>query len=284
MWARYQPQVAHRRCRRWVVVGGRVGAGLLIHAGAGGVGSVAIPMAKYLGAKVYTTTRAANRDYVRQRGADVAIDYSTSDYAALIREAEPRGLDCVVETLLDEAAILNAPGLVRDGGAVVYLNNEPPDLPEIAGRGIRTTFLHHRADGDMLAFLAGLFADGTLPLPEIGTTPLEEARDAHRKSESGTTRGKLANLHAALGDAYRESGDLRAAIGEYRKALDRCPHFHDVRQKLAVALRENGLPHQAIRELERILFDRFASHFVEARAKKAAARKAAKQAEAEAAE
>ena len=78
-----------------------------------------------------------------------------------------------------------------DGGAVVYLNNEPPDLPEIAGRGIRTTFLHHRADGDMLAFLAGLFADGTLPLPEIGTAPLEEARDAHRKSESGTTRGKL---------------------------------------------------------------------------------------------
>ncbi len=68
-----------------------------------------------------------------------------------------------------------------------------------------------------------------------------------------TTRGKLANLQAALGDAYREAGELREAIEAYRKALDRCPHFHDIRQRLGVALREAGLPDRALEEFRRVL-------------------------------
>jgi tetratricopeptide (TPR) repeat protein len=68
-----------------------------------------------------------------------------------------------------------------------------------------------------------------------------------------TTRGKLANLHAALGDAYREVGDLREAIESYRKALDRCPSYHDIRHRLGMALREAGLPARAIAELQRVL-------------------------------
>jgi len=68
-----------------------------------------------------------------------------------------------------------------------------------------------------------------------------------------TTRGKLANLQAALGDAYREAGELREAIDAYRKALDRCPTFHDIRMRLASALREAGLPQQALAELGRVL-------------------------------
>jgi len=67
------------------------------------------------------------------------------------------------------------------------------------------------------------------------------------------TQAKLANLQAALGDAYRQAGDHAEAVAAYRKALDRCPHFHDIRYRLAVALREIGLPDQAIRELERVL-------------------------------
>jgi tetratricopeptide (TPR) repeat protein len=68
-----------------------------------------------------------------------------------------------------------------------------------------------------------------------------------------TTRGKLANLHAVLGDAYREAGDLREAIEAYRKALDRCPGFHDIRHRLGIALREAGLPNRAIGEFRRVL-------------------------------
>jgi tetratricopeptide (TPR) repeat protein len=83
------------------------------------------------------------------------------------------------------------------------------------------------------------------------------ASSARAPEEEGpldaTTRGKLANLQAALGDAYRDVGELRDAIECYRKALDRCPGFHDIRYRLASALREAGLPDQALRELRRIL-------------------------------
>jgi len=76
------------------------------------------------------------------------------------------------------------------------------------------------------------------------------------RSEAGpldaTTRGKLANLEAGLGDAYREAGALHDAIEAYRKALDRCPAFHDIRFRLATALREAGLPDRALAELDRV--------------------------------
>ncbi len=68
-----------------------------------------------------------------------------------------------------------------------------------------------------------------------------------------TTRGKLANLQAALGDAYREVGELREAIEAYRKALDRCPNFPDIRNRLGIALREAGLPDRSIAEFRRVL-------------------------------
>lgn len=81
------------------------------------------------------------------------------------------------------------------------------------------------------------------------------ARSATERAEDGadaTTRGKLANLQAALAEAYREAGDLREAVYAYRKALDLCPDFHDIRQRLGTALREAGLPAQAAGEFRRI--------------------------------
>jgi tetratricopeptide (TPR) repeat protein len=67
-----------------------------------------------------------------------------------------------------------------------------------------------------------------------------------------TTRGKLANLQAELGDAFREAGELGDAIEAYRRALDRCPGFHDIRYRLGIALREAGLPARAMAEFERV--------------------------------
>jgi len=68
-----------------------------------------------------------------------------------------------------------------------------------------------------------------------------------------TTRGKLANLQAAVGDAYAQVGELRDAIEAYRKALDRCPEFHDIRFRLGTALRDAGLPHKAELEFKRVM-------------------------------
>jgi NADPH:quinone reductase-like Zn-dependent oxidoreductase len=167
------------------------GQSVLIQAGAGGVGSVAIPMARHLGARIYTTARAANHEYVRALGADVAIDYTARDYAAALREAEPAGLDLVIESLESDEAIRNAVLLARPGAAVIYLNNEPPDMPEIAAKGLRSLFLHHRADGAMLADLVKLFESGVIPLPRLEVMPLEQAADAHRKLEQWRTLGKM---------------------------------------------------------------------------------------------
>lgn len=164
---------------------------ILIQAGAGGVGCVAIPIAKHLGAKVYTTARSANAAFVRQRGADHVIDYTQEHYADVLRQLEPQGLDAVLETLTGEEVVRQAILLVRPGGTVIYMNNEPPDMPEIAERRIRTKFLHHRPDGESLSRLMQLYASGTLPLPPVEVLPLEQAAEAHRRSEAGHTRGKL---------------------------------------------------------------------------------------------
>ncbi len=78
-----------------------------------------------------------------------------------------------------------------------------------------------------------------------------------------TTRAKLANMHAGIGDAYAEVGDWRESTEAYRKALDRAPGFHDIRYRLGVALREAGLPSRALAEFRRIL--RSAPDYHEAR-------------------
>lgn len=68
-----------------------------------------------------------------------------------------------------------------------------------------------------------------------------------------TTRGKLSNQQAELADALVHAGEKREAIEEYRRALERCPDFHDIRHRLGVTLREAGLPHQAVQEFGHIL-------------------------------
>ena len=85
------------------------------------------------------------------------------------------------------------------------------------------------------------------------TAQLSPSAGSDAGNLDATTRGKLANLHAVLGDAYREAGELREAIEAYRKALDRCPGFHDIRHRLGIALREAGLANHAIGEFKRVL-------------------------------
>ena len=167
------------------------GQTVLIQAGAGGLGSVAIPMAKRLGAIVYTTARHKNFNYVRGLGADHVIDYSESDYEQVLKATEPEGLDVVFESLLGDGIAEAAIRLVKTGGVVAYMNNEPPDMPEIATRNIRTEFLHHRADGEMLAELVAHYARGTFRIPHIEIMNLDDAQQAHQQSESGQTQGKL---------------------------------------------------------------------------------------------
>jgi NADPH2:quinone reductase len=169
----------------------KAGQSVFIQAGAGGVGSVAIPMAKHLGAKVYTTTSAKNHDYVKSLGADVIIDYNADDYEYALRQHEPNGVDLVLEALLGNGTAEAAIRLTKDGGRVAYMNNEPPEMDEIKLRNIKAEFLHHRPDGAMLRELVDLYESGKISLPKVQVRPLEEAMDAHLESEKGHTQGKI---------------------------------------------------------------------------------------------
>lgn len=169
----------------------KAGQSVFIQAGAGGVGSVAIPMAKHLGARIYTTTSAKNHDYVKSLGADVIIDYNADDYESALRQHEPNGVDLVLEALLGNGTAEAAIRLTKDGGRVAYMNNEPPEMDEIKLRNIKAEFLHHRPDGAMLRELVDLYESGKISLPKVQVRPLEEAMDAHLESEKGHTQGKI---------------------------------------------------------------------------------------------
>lgn len=92
----------------------------------------------------------------------------------------------------------------------------------------------------------------------------EEAKDAYQRASQsvsragdptrgGLFRGKIANLHAELGELYRAMGQTEDAIQEYRKALKAAPEYPDLRVRMAVALREAGRMEEGLEETERIL-------------------------------
>ena len=170
----------------------KAGQKVFVQAGAGGLGAASIQIAKHFGAHVYTTCRAENEAYVKGFGADVVIDYTKVNYYDALKEMEPDGVDIVLELLLRDDITKNAIHLAKQNGVVVYLNNEPPDMPEVAAKNIKTQFFHHRADGAMLKTIVELYENGTLKLPEIKVMSLDDAVEAHKLSEAGRTRGKVA--------------------------------------------------------------------------------------------
>src|SRR5690606_34555305 len=78
----------------------RVGECILVHGGAGGVGHVAIQLAKAIGARVFTTVREANAEFAQKLGADVIVDYEKEDYVdSIMRETGGHGVDVVFDTI-----------------------------------------------------------------------------------------------------------------------------------------------------------------------------------------
>lgn len=165
------------------------GQTVLIPAAAGGVGSVAVPLARWRGARVIATCSAANVEQVTASGAHHVIDYRAGDVAAAVRSLAPQGVDVLLDTL-GQPAQADLVDLVRAGGAVAALN-EPVDPEQAAARAIRAARIFSEGNGDQLSRISALFADGTLPLPDIQTLPLDQAAEALRRSMTGHVRGKL---------------------------------------------------------------------------------------------
>jgi NADPH:quinone reductase-like Zn-dependent oxidoreductase len=180
-------------------VGGlKPGQSVLVNGGAGGVGSLAIQIARAAGARVAATCGPANLDYVRGLGADLAIDYRSQPVTQALRAWAPAGADLVIdavglETLTPQALEVTAPG-----GTYVeietLLGESAAEWREACARaGVRLAS-NMEAIQRLPQHLAGLaagVADGRVKPAPTEVLPLGEAGQAHSRIEAGHVRGKL---------------------------------------------------------------------------------------------
>lgn len=164
----------------------QAGQRVLVHAAGGGVGHVAVQIAKAKGAFVIATASPAKAEFVRSLGADEVIDYTAGDFA---QGLEP--VDVALEPLGGDIAVRTLP-VVRDGGVLISLS-APLDAATQAvaeARGIRALQIMVAPNRSALLALADLAADGRL-VPHIsGVYPLEKAGDAHAEL-AGSVQGKI---------------------------------------------------------------------------------------------
>lgn len=164
--------------------GVKPGDTVLIHAGAGGVGSFAIQIARLLGAQVITTVSTRNVDFAKQLGADRVIDYTRDDFTATLRD-----LDVVLDTLGGEVQLLSM-NVLKKGGMLVSIVM-PPDLALAEQKGIRRAYFFLQPDGNKLEEIGKWIEQGHIK-PAVGAVfPLDEVAKAHELSESGHSRGKI---------------------------------------------------------------------------------------------
>lgn len=160
------------------------GQTVLIHGGAGGVGSIAVQLAKWRGARVIATGSDYSQDFLRELGADVTVDYRNQRFEDFAID-----VDMVLDTVGRDTQVRSL-GIVREGGILVSLVGL---VPEARGPlpGIRAQSILVRADGSQLEQIAALLADGVIRPVVSYRFPLAEAPEAHRQSETRSTRGKI---------------------------------------------------------------------------------------------
>ncbi|VFR49205.1 Bifunctional protein: zinc-containing alcohol dehydrogenase; quinone oxidoreductase (NADPH:quinone reductase); Similar to arginate lyase [plant metagenome] len=174
----------------------RVGESILVHGGAGGVGHVAIQVAKAIGAKVFTTVREANAEFVRGLGADVTIDYEKEDYADVImRETGGRGVDVVFDTIGGNT-LARSPDALAQLGRVVSIVDiaQPQNLIQAWGKNASYHFVFTRQNRGKLDELRTLIDRGQLRPHVGGVYSLAEIPRAHARLENPDNglKGKIA--------------------------------------------------------------------------------------------
>lgn len=179
----------------------KAGESVLIHGGAGGVGHVAIQVAKAIGAKVFTTVSEANFDFALRMGADVLIDYKNEDYIdAILRETDGCGVDVVFDTIGGDT-LSRSPDVLAQLGRVVTIVDiaKPQNLVEAWGKNASYHFIFTRQNRGKLDELSTLVARGQLR-PHVGAVySLGDLAAAHSRLESANNglRGKIAISIAA---------------------------------------------------------------------------------------
>lgn len=174
----------------------RVGESILVHGGAGGVGHVAIQLAKAIGAKVFTTVREANFEFARDLGADVVIDYEKEDYiSAIMRETDGRGVDVVFDTIGGNTLARSPDALAQLGRVVTIVDiAQPQNIIQAWGKNASYHFVFSRQNRGKLDELSALIERGQLR-PHVGAVySLADIPLAHAKLETPNNgiRGKIA--------------------------------------------------------------------------------------------
>jgi NADPH:quinone reductase-like Zn-dependent oxidoreductase len=160
------------------------GQTVLIHGASGGVGMFAIPIAKIRGAKVFATASTANQDFLKQLGADVAIDYKTQKFEGVAKD-----VDVVVDGVGGETLARSYP-IVKKGGILVTLVGRV-DQAALDKYGIRGAALEAEGNGDQLAEIGKLIDAKKVKVFIEQTFPLADAASAEAKADTGHARGKI---------------------------------------------------------------------------------------------
>jgi NADPH:quinone reductase-like Zn-dependent oxidoreductase len=179
---------------------GALGAGqtVLINGAAGGVGSIAIQIAKAKGALVAGTCGPSNEAYVKGLGADYVIDYRAGDVPAELRAWAPEGVDIVLDAVGLDSLLPHATEIVKPGGSFVEIETLISAAGEAqksaaAERGIRivSNMIGVARLPEHLAGLAAMIASGLVRPPIVEILPLAQAADAQARVKDGHVRGKI---------------------------------------------------------------------------------------------
>jgi len=162
----------------------RPGQSALIHGGSGGVGHLAIQIAKAKGAKVFATASTANQDFLRQMGADVVIDYTRTKFEDVAKD-----VDVVLDTVGGDT-LERSYGVVKKGGIIVSIVDEPK--PEaLEAHGIRGVTLRCTPKAEVLEELSKLMEAKKLAPVISQTFPMTQVVQAQDQIATGHTRGKI---------------------------------------------------------------------------------------------
>jgi len=202
------PSLSHLEAASLTLVGGtvwealvvraalRVGESILVHGGAGGVGHVAIQIAKAMGARVLTTVRADNFAFAKSLGADVVIDYQQENVVdAVMRETGGHGVDVVFDTIGGDT-LSTSPDVLAQLGRVVSIVDtaRPQNVLQAWGKNASYHFVFTRQNRGKLDELSALVARGQLR-PHVGAVyALDDIAVAHARLESWDNglQGKIA--------------------------------------------------------------------------------------------
>lgn len=162
----------------------KAGQTLLVHAGAGGVGSFAIQLARSAGARVIATASGAGIEIARRLGADLVIDYRNENFSDRVSD-----VDVVLDTIGGETQQASY-GVLRAGG-LLLATASPPDEALAKAHNVNATFVFHASDASRLQKVAKKIDDGSLKILIDSQVELADAVKAFDHQASGRAKGKI---------------------------------------------------------------------------------------------